>query len=49
MCREIVECVRALKAKRDMTLNEIKLIIAIDDPRSRQNRRLGIEVRGTAL
>lgn len=36
---------RTLKASRDMTVNEAKLVIAIEDPRARERRQLGIEVR----
>jgi hypothetical protein len=37
-CRDIVEFLRTLKASRDMTINEAKLVIAIEDPRARERR-----------
>ncbi len=43
-CREVVEFLRTLKASRDMTINEAKLVIAIEDPRARERRQLGVEV-----
>jgi hypothetical protein len=42
-CREIVQAMKTLKQNRDMTLNEIKLTIAIEDPRAREQRLMGIE------
>jgi hypothetical protein len=45
MCREVVRILRTLKAKRDMTVNEARLIVSIEDPRTREQRQLGIEVR----
>ncbi|GBF99317.1 hypothetical protein Rsub_12098 [Raphidocelis subcapitata] len=42
-CRDIVEFLRTLKASRDMTINEAKLVVAIEDPRARERRQLGIE------
>lgn len=42
-CREVVRILRTLKAKRDMTVNEARLIVAIEDPRTREQRQLGIE------
>jgi hypothetical protein len=44
MCREVVRILRTLKAKRDMTVNEARLIVSIEDPRTREQRQLGIEV-----
>ena len=44
MCREIVGIIKTLKAARDMSINEIKLVIAIEDPRAREKRGQGIEV-----
>jgi hypothetical protein len=48
MCREVVRILRTLKAKRDMTVNEARLIVSIEDPRTREQRQLGIEVGGVA-
>lgn len=42
-CREIISFLRTLKATRDMTINEAKLVVAIEDPRARERRQLGIE------
>lgn len=42
-CREIVEVLKTLKATRDMTVNEVKLIVAIEDPRTRERRKMDIE------
>lgn len=44
-CREIMGAVRQLRQKRDMSINEIKLTLAIEDPTTREKRDyLGIEV-----
>ena len=44
-CREIMSAVRQLRQKRDMSINEIKLTLAIEDPTTREKRDyLGIEV-----
>jgi len=40
----VVAFLRTLKASRDMTVQEAKLVIAIEDPRARERRQLGIEV-----
>lgn len=42
-CREIVNVLKLLKNKRDMSVNEVKLTIAIEDPRSRERRLMGME------
>lgn len=42
-CREVVRILRTLKAKRDMSVNEARLIVSIEDPRTREQRQLGIE------
>jgi hypothetical protein len=42
-CREIVQVMKTLKQNRDMTVNEIKLTISIEDPRAREQRLMGIE------
>eukprot|EP01026_Neomeris_dumetosa_P056305 TRINITY_DN5147_c0_g1_i4.p1 TRINITY_DN5147_c0_g1~~TRINITY_DN5147_c0_g1_i4.p1 ORF type:complete len:247 (+),score=34.02 TRINITY_DN5147_c0_g1_i4:104-742(+) len=42
-CREIMETIQILKDKRDMDFNELKLIMAIEDPRVKENRQLGVE------
>ena len=45
MCREVVRMLKLLKSNRDMSINEVKLTIAIEDPRARERREsLGIEV-----
>jgi hypothetical protein len=43
-CREIVRVLRMLKEKRDMGLNEVRLTVAIEDPRARERRLMGMEV-----
>ena len=44
------DCIQLLKLllkNRDMTLNEVKLILAIEDPRAQEaRRRYGVEVSG---
>ena len=45
MCREIVKIARVLATKRDMGLNELKLTIAVEDPRVKERRSMGIEVQ----
>lgn len=42
-CRDIVNVLKLLKTKRDMSVNEVKLTIAIEDPRSRERRLMGME------
>ncbi len=42
-CREVVRILRTLKAKRDMSVNEARLIVSIEDPRTREKRQMGIE------
>ena len=42
-CREIVQVMKTLRQSRDMTVNEIKLTISIEDPRAREQRMMGIE------
>ena len=42
-CREVVNILKLLKQNRDMSVNEIKLTIAIEDPRSRERRLMGME------
>ena len=42
-CREIVQVMKSLKQNRDMTVNEIRLTISIEDPRAREQRLMGIE------
>ncbi len=37
---------KLLKSNRDMSVNEVKLTLAIEDPRARERREsMGIEVR----
>jgi hypothetical protein len=44
-CQEIRDTIKILKSNRDMAFNEIKLTVAIEDPRARERREnLGIEV-----
>ncbi|KAF8065950.1 Ycf3-interacting protein 1 [Scenedesmus sp. PABB004] len=43
LCREVVRMLRTLKARRDMSVNEARLIVGIEDPRTRERRQLGIE------
>ena len=38
--QSILDSLAALKKDRDMTLNEVRLIIAIEDPRMAQNRQM---------
>ena len=42
-CRDIVRVLRMLKEKREMELREVKLVVAIDDPRNDDARKMGIE------
>lgn len=43
-CKEVREQVKLLKSNRDMAFNEIKLTLAIEDPRARERRQeLNIE------
>ena len=37
-CREIVQVMKSLKQNRDMTVNEIRLTVSIEDPRAREQR-----------
>ena len=44
-CRVIVRVLRTLKEKRDMSLNEVKLTVAIEDPTKREQKEyMGVEV-----
>lgn len=44
LCRDIMKAINQLQDKRDMSINECKLTIAIEDPRSRERREaMGIE------
>jgi hypothetical protein len=43
-CRDIVDILQTLKRTRDMSVQEARLIIAIEDPRTRERRSVGIEV-----
>lgn len=42
-CRDVFEGLKTLKRTRDMSLNEVKLIVMIEDPRAREQRAQGIE------
>ena len=46
LCREVVGLLRRLKDQRDMSLNEVRLTVAIEDPRARERRLMGMEVGG---
>lgn len=37
-CQEIRDTIKILKSNRDMAFNEIKLTVAIEDPRARERR-----------
>ena len=42
---EVLDLLKLLLKRRDMTINEVKLILAIEDPRAQEARRVyGIEV-----
>jgi len=41
--RELFEVLKLLKRTRDMSVNEVKLVVSIDDPRGKEQRALGIE------
>lgn len=44
-CREVTRVLRSLKEKRDMSLNEVKLTVAIEDPIKREQKEfMGVEV-----
>jgi hypothetical protein len=44
MCREVVDGIQSLRASRDMTVNEIRLTLAIESPIVREQREmLGVE------
>lgn len=43
LCREVVGILKRLKSQRDMTLNEVRLTVAIEDPRARERRLMGME------
>lgn len=43
MCREVVAVLKRLKQQRDMSLNEVRLTVAIEDPRARERRLMGME------
>lgn len=36
---------RRLKKERDMSLTEVRLTVAVEDPRARERRLMGMEVR----
>ncbi|KAG2492380.1 hypothetical protein HYH03_009328 [Edaphochlamys debaryana] len=42
-CGEIFDLLKLLKRTRDMSFNEVKLIVSIEDPRSRERRAKDIE------
>ena len=42
-CREIVSVLKLLKQNRDMSVNEARLVIAIEDPRAKERRMMGVE------
>lgn len=44
-CRDVVRVLQQLKDNRDMTFNEVRLTVQIEDPRAREQRRtMDIEV-----
>lgn len=43
MCREVVKVLRTLQETRDMTVNEVKLTVQIEDPRAREQRAMDME------
>lgn len=44
MCADIFEVLRTLKLSRDMSVAEVKLIVSIEDPRTRERRaKAGVE------
>ena len=48
MCREVVDSLTRLRAARDMTVNEVRLTLAIESPIVREQREyLGVEAGGT--
>ena len=50
MCKRISDIVRTLRTKRDMSLNEIRLTLAIEDPVAKERREyLELTVRLTPL
>ncbi len=44
LCREVVAVLKVLQTKRDMSISEVKLTVAIEDPRAKERRLMGIEV-----
>ncbi|KAG2447736.1 hypothetical protein HYH02_007196 [Chlamydomonas schloesseri] len=42
-CADIFEVLKTLKRTRDMSFNEVKLIVSIEDPRARERRAQDIE------
>ncbi|GIL88218.1 hypothetical protein Vretimale_14106 [Volvox reticuliferus] len=42
-CGDIFEVLKTLKRTRDMSFNEVKLIVSIEDPRARERRAADIE------
>ena len=38
MCKRITDIIRTLRQKRDMSLNEIRLTLAIEDPVAKERR-----------
>ncbi|KAL6764752.1 hypothetical protein V8C86DRAFT_1367203 [Haematococcus lacustris] len=42
-CREIFEVLRSLRTTRDMSVAEVKLVVSIEDPRTKERRLQGIE------
>ncbi len=42
-CRDIVGVLKTLQETRDMSVNEIRLTVAIEDPRARERRGMGVE------
>ncbi|KAL6777296.1 Y3IP1 [Auxenochlorella protothecoides x Auxenochlorella symbiontica] len=42
-CQDIVDVLRRLKKERDMSLTEVRLTVAVEDPRARERRLMGME------
>jgi hypothetical protein len=43
-CAEIIAVLRTLKKTRDMSVAEVKLVVSIEDPRTRERRSRDMEV-----
>jgi len=43
LCMSVLKVLGELMETRDMTVNEVKLILQIEDPRQKERRRMGME------